>query len=52
MAADDIPEISPDRAAAQYLAGQEAALQSREPAETRTQLGSARTSGNTDATTR
>ncbi|GGZ53107.1 hypothetical protein [Streptomyces rubiginosohelvolus] len=32
MSAEDVPEISPERAAAQYLAGQEAALQSCSPA--------------------
>ncbi|MEU6952091.1 hypothetical protein [Streptomyces sp. NPDC045714] len=54
MAADPIPETSPTRAADQYLYRQEVALQGRRPstAETRTQLGSARTSGNAAATTR
>lgn len=54
MAADDAREISPADAARTYTAGQAAALQGRHAstAETRTQLGSARTSGNTAATTR
>ncbi|MFS0697779.1 hypothetical protein [Streptomyces nitrosporeus] len=46
--AGDAREISPAAAARAYTAGQAAALQGRRPstAETRTQLGSARTSGN------
>ncbi|MFE3378364.1 hypothetical protein [Streptomyces anulatus] len=54
MAAEEIPEVSPYTAARVYQAGQAAALQGPRPstAETRTQLGSARTSGNSAATTR
>ncbi|MGW0642360.1 hypothetical protein [Streptomyces badius] len=54
MAADPIPEISPYTAARQYQAGQAAAREGRRPStgETRTQLGSARTSGNAAASTR
>ncbi|MFC8658474.1 hypothetical protein ACFUCT_25205 [Streptomyces parvus] len=39
MSAEDVPEISPERAAAQYLAGQEAALQSCSPDTAPTQSG-------------
>ncbi|WP_274031469.1 hypothetical protein [Streptomyces sp. MMBL 11-1] len=54
MAADDAREISPADAARAYTAGQTAALQGPRPstAENRTQLGSARTSGNSAASTR
>ncbi|MEU6614461.1 hypothetical protein [Streptomyces parvus] len=54
MSAEDVPEISPADAARQYQAGQAAARRAPLPStgETRTQLGSARTSGNAAATTR
>ncbi|MFF3034658.1 hypothetical protein ACFVS7_27065 [Streptomyces rubiginosohelvolus] len=54
MAADPIPEISPADAARQYQAGLAAARRAPLPStgETRTQLGSARTSGNAAAANR
>ncbi|WP_176735242.1 hypothetical protein [Streptomyces sp. EN27] len=54
MSADDAREISPADAARQYQAGQAAAREGRRPStgETRTQLGSARTSGNAAAANR
>ncbi|MCR8947210.1 hypothetical protein NW249_34555 [Streptomyces sp. OUCMDZ-4982] len=53
MAADPIPEISPAAAARRYQAGLVAARRAPLPStgETRTQLGAARTAGNTAAAT-
>ncbi|MEU5284144.1 hypothetical protein AB0G97_09005 [Streptomyces sp. NPDC020755] len=46
MAADEIPEVSPQLAAARYLARQEVALQYPSTAETRTEPDTAPTQGN------
>lgn len=52
--AKPLPAVAPADAAATYRQGQAAAKQGPKPstADTRTQLGSARTSGNTAASTR
>ncbi|MCX4504306.1 hypothetical protein [Streptomyces anulatus] len=53
MAAKEIPEVSPELAAARYLARQEVALQNPSTAETRTEPDTAPTQGDdTSATTR
>lgn len=46
MAAEEIPEVSPELAAARYLARQEVALQNPSAAETRTEPGPANDDGN------
>ncbi|MFI2358167.1 hypothetical protein OG582_11875 [Streptomyces anulatus] len=51
MAAEEIPEVSPELAAARYLARQEVALQSPSTAETRTEPDIAPTRGGDASTT-